>query len=363
MGIKNFNKFLREKTPNVFEQIHLSEYAFKKVAIDISLYLFKFKAVCGDRWLSSFINLISSLRRNEIHCVFIYDGKSPPEKDIEKAKRRSDKEKLQKQVYDLEQSLNYYYQTGIVDDILKDLYSKRKDLPPRLIGDNKNNINMKWIEDKIQQKSKQIIDIKPGDFDITKKLFDILQVPYYTAPTEAEKMCSKLCIDGLVDAVLSEDTDVIAYGTPIFLSKIDTRLDCCIRISNECVLNELYFDSKNQLLDFCIMCGTDYNDNILKIGIYTSYKYILYHKNIESLEKTGMDVTILKYKRVRELFTEFDEYNINSIPYCGSPDFDILHEFIKKNNIDIDIEKIRKDFTREIMFVDSDTENFISDEL
>ena len=39
MGIKNLNKFLRDKSNTLFVPIHLSEYAYKKVAIDISLYL------------------------------------------------------------------------------------------------------------------------------------------------------------------------------------------------------------------------------------------------------------------------------------------------------------------------------------
>ena len=126
MGIKNFNKFLREKSPNVFEKIHLSEYAYKKVAIDISLYLFKFKAVCGDRWITAFINLISTLRRNNVHCIFVYDGKSPPEKDDEKAKRRNEKEKLQENVYKLNDALDNYHRTGVVENILQNLYKNRK---------------------------------------------------------------------------------------------------------------------------------------------------------------------------------------------------------------------------------------------
>ena len=359
MGIKNLNKFLREKSPNVFEHIHLSEYAFKKVAIDISLYLFKFKAVCGNKWLSAFMNLICSLRRNEIHCVFIYDGQSPPEKEEEKAKRKLDKEKLQNQVYDLENALDTYNKTGVIDTILQDLYSKRKHSPTqkRLLGNIKQTIDMKWVEDKIKQKNNQIIDICPQDFENTKKLFDILQVPYYTAIGEAEKMCSKLCIDGIVDAVLSEDTDVIAYGTPFFLTKIDTYTDTCIRISNESVLKELCFDFQAQLIDLCIMCGTDYNDNVPKIGAHTAYRYLINNTNIENIQTNiGIDVSILKYKRVRELFTEFDNYNISYIPYCGSPDFIQLAEFNKEHRLGIDIEKIMKDFTREIIFEDSDGE-------
>ena len=84
MGIKSLNKFLRKNCINIFEEIHISEYAYKKVAIDISLYLYKFKRSCGDTWLSVFLNLICCLRKNEIHCVFIYDNGAPPEKDLEK---------------------------------------------------------------------------------------------------------------------------------------------------------------------------------------------------------------------------------------------------------------------------------------
>ena len=84
MGIHNLNKFLRTKCPHVFKDIHISEFAYKKVAIDITLFLCKFKAVCGEKWVSAFINLVSSLRRNEIHCVFIFDNGAPIEKTTEK---------------------------------------------------------------------------------------------------------------------------------------------------------------------------------------------------------------------------------------------------------------------------------------
>ena len=78
MGINNLNKFIRDTSPGAFEEVHLSNFAFQRIAIDISLYMHKFKAVCGeDRWLSAFVNLVASLRRNEVHCVFIFDGRLP----------------------------------------------------------------------------------------------------------------------------------------------------------------------------------------------------------------------------------------------------------------------------------------------
>ena len=40
MGISNLNKFLRGKCPEVFETINLSDLAYFKGAVDISLYVF-----------------------------------------------------------------------------------------------------------------------------------------------------------------------------------------------------------------------------------------------------------------------------------------------------------------------------------
>jgi 5'-3' exonuclease len=357
MGIKSsFNNFLRETCPDIFEPIHISEYSFMKVAIDISLYMHKFKAVCGDRWLSAFINLISSLRRNEIHCVFIFDGPAPPEKSGEQAKRRDSREKLDNQLYELEEAVDEYNKTGIVKSCLVDIYKKRRS-PKRLLVKNSEKVDMVWIEKKIEQRRNQLYSISSEDFETEKQLFNILKVPYYTAPGEAEKMCTAICIAGFVSAVLSEDTDVMAYGSPVFLTKIDTGADTCVRITNCQVLKGLEL-SKEQFLDLCIMCGTDYNPNIPKIGSKTAYKLIAEHKSIEKiLSDTSIDVSILNHIRVRNLFTNFETENkeIAKIPFCGSPDFPSLEKFLISKKIQVNIEKLRKDFTHNIIvFEDSD---------
>jgi len=337
MGIKSLNKFLREKCPEVFETTHISQYSFKKVAIDISLYLHKFKAIAGERWLAAFLNLVASLRRNQIHAVFVFDGKSPPEKSDERAKRRKERAKLEKYIFDLQQGVDEYHNTGAVSPILTALWNRRRS-PKRLLGKSKN-IDMDWILEKVKQKSYQLVAIGPEDFNSAKELFTILTVPYITAPWEAEKMCAKLCTDGLVDAVMSEDTDVIAYGAPMFLTKIDTSQDTVVAIDNMKIRKALGV-SYPQLLDLCIMCGTDYNPNIFRVGAHTAYKKLLSFKNIEGVEEnTTLDTSVLKYKKVRELFTKFEDYNIKSIPYCGSPDYEKLLHFLNKHKVWYDTRK------------------------
>lgn len=356
MGISNLNKFLRNNCPEVYEYIHISEYSFKKVAIDISLYLCKYKIVCGDRWLTAFINLVACLRKNEIHCVFIYDSGAPPDKAAERAERAEHRDKIEQKVYLLEEAMEKFHMTGEVDPILIELNKKGdQKTPQRLLGRIKNEtINMGEIEAKIEKMRSYILDISPQDFALTKQLFTLLEVPYYDAPLEAETMCADLCKRGLVDAVLSEDTDVIAYDSPVFLSKIDTTNETCIRVCPSAIKEALELET-SELLDLCIMCGTDYNKNIFRVGPEKAYKYLLQHRTIEGIaDNTPLDISILKHTRVRELFTEYEQYQLESVPYCGTPNFQSLKDFVFKHNIHLDVDGLRKAFVHDVLIFEED---------
>jgi len=355
MGIKsNFLQFLKTKSPESFELIHLSEYAFRKVAIDVSLYMHKFKAVSGNNWLISFINLVACLRKNEVHCVFIYDGQAPIEKKTEQDKRKSIKLKMIQQIKDIEDAITKYTNTGIVDDILIQFNSKCESVKPkRLISSRSQDINIDLIREKIRLKKSQIISINSNDYELTRDLFDILEVPYFIASNEAEKMCSKLCIDNEVDAVLSEDTDTLAYGTPIFLSKIDISKSTCVRVNYDLLLQNLEM-TREQFLDFCIMCGTDYNNNIQGVGSVSSFKLLKTYGSLENIsENTEYDLSCLNYMRVRELFTEFNDSDIKTdVQYCGQPNFEFLKNFLNSIELKINYEYLYKCFIREIIIME-----------
>lgn len=358
MGIHSLNKFLRNNCPEIYESIHLSEYSYKKVAIDISLYLCKFKSTCGDRWLSAFLNLIACLRSNEVHCVFVYDTGAPPEKEEERKERANQRKKQEEKVYKLEEAMEKYNLTGEIDQVLIDLHEKTKNKNnfKRLLSlSSKSNIDMVIVEEAVKKARSYILDISPKDFELTKQLFDILKVPYFNAPLEAETMCACLCKRGIVDAVLSEDTDVLAYASPIFLSKINTKDSVCVRINYVEMLKSLELTSA-EFLDLCIMCGTDYNKNIFRVGPEKAYKYIQKHSTIEDIAKnTNLDISVLNHERGRELFRKYEQAQIK-IPYCGKPDFQKLKDFVFKNNINTNIDGLKKSFiqTTTIIFEDDD---------
>jgi len=344
MGISGLTSFLRQECPQVFNEIKLEDLQYKKCAVDISLYVFKYITIFGDKWMSAITNLVSVLRKHNIHCCFIYDTSAPEEKLAEREQRREKRDKLDEKITSLQEALAKAYATGEISQILVDLHEKMNSNRKSLLGRLKVPANLDDLEKEVDRISKQAVHIQPTDFANSKELFKLLGVPFFDASVEAETTCSDLCKQNKVDFVVSEDSDVIAYGTPMFVSKINTSAGTATVIYYKDILEALEF-TEEQFLDFCIMCGTDYNPNIRLIGPKKAYKLIKEHKNIETISAKGIDVSVLNHIRTRELFNDYKRFD-GQIPYCGEPDFKSLPNFIFKNNIGTSLDTIRKNFTQ-----------------
>lgn len=341
MGIHNLNPFLRGKCPQVYRECHLSEFQFQKGAIDISLYIFKYMTIYGkEGWLSAIINLVSCLRRNNIHACFIYDTSAPKEKLEERKERREKRDKLDQKISDLTKSLEKAKLTGEIDDVLLELDDNTSKKRLLLGNPGKRKVNLNLIEEEIEKIKKQSVHLTQDDFDTTKELLEVLGVPFFQAPMEAETTCAELCKTGKVDFVISDDTDVLAYGAPVFVTKINTSTDTCVVVRYQEILEGLEFTSE-QFLDLCIMCGTDYNKNIFKVGPEKAYKLLKQHKKIEDI---NLDTSCLNYIRVREIFCDYEKFK-EYIPYCKTPDFNEISKFIFHNNIKFSLDKLKRDFS------------------
>ena len=347
MGIHNLNKFLKKNTNDLFEEISLSDLQYMKVAIDISLYLYKYKRY--DDWIMLFVNLICCLRKNSVHSVFIFDGKSPPEKDAEKQKRREQTMKTESERAMLLEALTNYECDGTIDTTIP-IFVEATEINPIT---EKPYINKGMIEDKIKKLGSSIVKITEYDIHLAKELFDVLSVPYFTAPGEAETMCADLCKRGHVDAVLSEDTDVLALGAPIMLQKLNTKDGTCIAVCIANVIDQLSL-TQEEFLDLCIMCGTDFNKNIYKIGPEKAYKYILEHRTIDEIGKsTNLDISILNHVRTRDIFQNYEQADIENVLYSGKPDYEALERLIFDYGLNINTNIIRKSFaSKEVEFED-----------
>jgi 5'-3' exonuclease len=359
MGIKSLHRILEKYAPGCYKQRHLSHYSYKKIAIDISLYLYKYKAIHGEKWVECFLSLIVSLRKWDVHCIFIYDGKAPTEKIDEQLRRRDTRAKMGDKIEDLSKQIQEFEENGSVGELLQEMNKKVGGIVS-LFRKN-DRINLPAIKDKLDSMKSMMISIVPEDITLSKNLFDAMHIPYITAPAEAECYAAHLCVDGKVDGVLSEDTDVLAYGTPCFLTKIDYRTDTVVEITYDKIKEETGM-SRDTFTDLCIMCSCDYNSNIPMIGPEKSYQLLSVHKNIDdvivhlkTLNKGYTDevCSILKHVRCREMFatSPVECY----IPYCGMPDFQVVQEFLFHHNIRYDVTLLKKHLSpRQLEFLEDE---------
>lgn len=339
MGIKHLHQLLQKYAPQCYIKKHLSEFAYQRIAIDISLYLYKYKAISGDRWIESFIYLISCLRKWNIHCVFVYDNKAPVEKLKEQQRRRETRVKQGDRVLELEEDIKRYENGGEASEKMIEICKKEGVVS--LLRNHKQMIDLPLIKRKVESMKSMIISITEEDLKLSRDLFDLLDIPYMIAISEAEAYSSYLCIHEKIDAVLSEDTDVLAYGAPIFLTKIDTMNDTVVCINYQNMLDELDM-TKETFVDLCIMLGCDYNSNIPKVGPEKSYAFLKKYKCIEEImDYNDEQKDILHYKRTRELFSIPEPFECY-VPYCGIPDFKKVNEFLFRYGIHMNMNTFKK---------------------
>lgn len=319
MGIKGLNQLLKRICDSAHVTLlPISQFAGKKIAIDATLYVCMFKM--RNNYVESIIDFLTTLRQNDIHPFFVFDGIAPEEKKKERLERIGKRAAAHNRIKSLERDLEIYKNTGELSDILKniDFKDKTRRLAPA-------KISVSRIQEYIDKLKSQILNLSPQDFDTMKSLLECFNIPFTTANSEGEFLCAALARRGLVDAVMSSDTDTLACLAPRVINRIDGDYFHIVTLETILLLLKL---NESEFVDLCIMCGTDFNNNIPKIGPVRSYELLLKYRSIDALD-LKMDISILHHKRVREIFRYSSEDLPDNVPLCGSIQFDKLSGWTK----------------------------------
>ena len=102
------------------------------------------------------------------------------------------------------------------------------------------------------------------------QLLELFRFPYVEAPGEAEAECALLQCEGIVDAVLSEDVDTLAFGCTCFMREKKESGDrkysnVSIYTSQAIMAGRSRLDREGMIL-FALMSGGDYNSGIPRCG-------------------------------------------------------------------------------------------------
>lgn len=111
-------------------------------------------------------------------------------------------------------------------------------------------------------------------------------VQYVVAPYEADAQLVYLERKGIIDGILSEDSDLLVFGAKCLLTKLDQYGDC-VEINRDdftaCREISLVGWTDEEFRRMAILSGCDYLASINKMGLKTAYRLVRKHKTIEKI--------------------------------------------------------------------------------
>lgn len=273
--------------PDLVEEKEIIEYKNKKIAIDISILLYQVvisvrntgsdltnnKGEVTSHILGLF-NKTIKLLENKIIPVYVFDGKPPD---------------LKRKVLDIRRSI-------------------RKKAEEKMSLAETEEEKIKYF--------KRSVTISKKQLDECRELLDLMGVPYVNAPEEADSQCAWLAEQNLVDAVLTEDMDILTFGSP----KIVRNLTSLKKKPLEINLNKIkdkFGWTQNNFIEICVLFGCDYSDHITDINFLKLFHEYQKNKNIHKVlnklnRKIDVNNTIKYFK-----YPMIDK-NITNLTICNS---------------------------------------------
>ena len=252
--------------------------------------------------LSGLLYRTASLIEAGIEPVFVFDGKPHELKMGTLNERRERREKAEKE-----------WQKAVEEGDTKKAFSKA------------------------QQTSRMTPEIKES----ARELIQLLGLPYVDAPSDGEAQGAYMCSKGDVYAAASQDFDSLLFGTPLLLRNVTITgrrkvpgKDVYRDVRTEIIESREFLDdlgiTREQLVDMCILMGTDFNQGIHGIGPKKGLKLIKDHGDIEHvLSHIGEEIP--EYQEVRDIFLHgdyCDTYNVKP----REVDRDAVIEYMKNHD-------------------------------
>ncbi|KAG0359929.1 DNA repair protein rad2, partial [Gamsiella multidivaricata] len=143
---------------------------------------------------------------------------------------------------------------------------------------------IKELQDQRRKHQRDADDLTESMVVETKMLLRLFGIPYLVAPMEAEAQCADLQIRGVVDGILTEDSDVFLFGgARIFknMFKEEKYVECYLMSDIERDLGV----GRDRLVALAYLLGSDYTTGIKGIGLITAMEIIRLFPKLEDFAR------------------------------------------------------------------------------
>jgi len=191
--------------------------------------------------------------------------------------------------------------------------------------------------EKARSKAQQTSRITKEVVEDSKKLLGLIGIPCVQAPMDGEGEAAFLVQKGYATAVASQDFDSLLFGSPVLVRNLTItgrrklpRKQIYINVEPErmelgAVLSALAL-SREQLVEMCILMGTDFNEGIHGIGPKKAHKLLLDHGSLDKVI-AAKNYQIPGWQEVRGIFLE-PSVEDPGPPAFGEPDVPKIIDFL-----------------------------------
>ncbi|CUM46175.1 uncharacterized protein AC631_04829 [Debaryomyces fabryi] len=311
MGVTGLLQHLKE----IQDSTSLSKYRGKTLAVDTYGWLHRgliscAQELCQDvptkKYINSVMKKIDMLRHFGVEPYLVFDGAYLPTKAETAKERRLKRQEAQEKA----------------NQLIKD-----------------GNRKLAWKE------FMKAAGVTPQMAKSIMVELDMRKVKYIVAPYEADPQMVYLERIGLVDGILSEDSDLLIFGCNRLITKLNDFGECIeICRDNFSKVKKIPYLSnytQEQLRLVAMLSGCDYTKGIPGIGLKTAFNLVKKFNNLEKVlialrsdgKKTPIDFEDEVYKanlafQFQKVFNPLTEKleTLNSYPDDLKLDFEILEE-------------------------------------
>jgi flap endonuclease-1 len=263
MGIRGLTGWIRWAAPAAIKAPKWASFAKKRVGIDILGFLYKAKAN-KTHPITYIAHLIAKCREYNIIPVPVFDGKPPDEK---------------------RETIRLRNEARLKND------DKRKQLTTDIENAEMTEAQRDTLTKEIGALTASSIYVTTDERDEVKRLLYAAGVIFLNANGEADNVLAYLMRRGELDAVMSNDMDLLARGVHTLLvpERMSVPGDTTGWISYE-LTDILYHAGLTylQFLEMCVLMGSDYTNKAKSLPFKQSYFTIKYkgnlHKALESIQ-------------------------------------------------------------------------------
>jgi len=267
MGIKNLSKLLSRVAAAAKRETQLSDYANRRLAIDVPIYMWKFCSVTCGHPLRCFEEQILEFGRHNIQPIYVFDGAAVACKQDEIARRRE-------------------VRAG-TRDAMGAAQSAYRAMCDRGGSTRSYHRELATARQKYEKLRRRVASMPSRrHYDALRDMLRDREIEAIESGGDAECKCAELVGEGKADCVVTDDYDAVPYlcglaggqGKMLFGINRPTILE--IDVGRVLELTEM---TKEQFVDVCILSGCDFCDKIQGVACNRAFQLVKEHGSIEAI--------------------------------------------------------------------------------